>query len=201
MKHKELAERIGNIDDRLIQEAACFSGGGKEKESMFKRIVAAAAVLALMVCSGTVGALAFARETVVEIPVEQETVKLDQIGLTLILPDEWKDRYAVQVDEDGTYTVFSKAIKEKNAEAGLEMGMLFYIMKWDAAMTSKEFEDSGLDLAACQYLFSTSGSTYVLYYASDVQYDPEDPAQEMEFQDMTQGIKDIQFVVDNAVIW
>ena len=61
----------------------------------FRRFLAAAAVLALMAASFTVGALAFSRE----VPVEQETIELPGIGLTLILPDSWKGRYEVEKDE------------------------------------------------------------------------------------------------------
>lgn len=32
----------------------------------------------------------------VEVPVEQETVNFEDIGLTLILPGTWKDQYATE---------------------------------------------------------------------------------------------------------
>lgn len=54
-----------------------------------------------MVCSFCVGAFAFARETVVEVPIEQETLTIEELGLTLILPDSWKGRYALMQDELG----------------------------------------------------------------------------------------------------
>ena len=64
--------------------------------------VAAAAVMALMACSFCAGAAAYTKEVVVEVPVEQETITLEGAGLTLILPDSWKDKYCVEFSADGT---------------------------------------------------------------------------------------------------
>jgi len=50
------------------------------------------AIAVLMVWSGIVGAVAFGEETVIEVPVEQETIEIEEIGLTLILPDSWKGK-------------------------------------------------------------------------------------------------------------
>lgn len=55
-----------------------------------------AAALVLMVSGFGVGAIAFARETIVDVPVEQETLELEGINLTLILPDSWKGQYSVE---------------------------------------------------------------------------------------------------------
>ena len=101
MKKEQLAKRIGNIDDRLVQEAGRFQDRGRRRRNgIFRKVLAAAAVLALMVCSGAVGAVAFAQEIVVEVPVQQETVTFEEIGITLILPDSWKGHYEVV---EGTY--------------------------------------------------------------------------------------------------
>ena len=54
-----------------------------------------------MICSGAVGAIAFSSETIVEVPAEQETIELEAIGLTLILPDSWEGKYGVEMDADG----------------------------------------------------------------------------------------------------
>ena len=48
-----------------------------------------------MMCSFGVGAVSFAKETIVEVPVDQEAIPIDEIGLTVILPDEWKGKYGV----------------------------------------------------------------------------------------------------------
>ena len=76
----------------------------------FRWFLAAAAVLALMAASFTVGALAFSRE----VPVEQETIELPGIGLTLILPDSWKGRYEVEKDERESWCrVYARSVLEK----------------------------------------------------------------------------------------
>ena len=85
MNERQFADRIGNIDDRLVEEARYLRyrrGGG------LRRFLAVAVAAALMAASFTVGALAFSRE----VPAEQETIELPGIGLTLILPDSWKGR-------------------------------------------------------------------------------------------------------------
>ena len=96
MTSKQLSDRIGNIDDRLVQQTEQGPNNGgqsqiQKKETVimrqkkgFKSLVAVAAVIALMVCSFCVGAVAFAKEIVVEVPVEQETIEIEEIGLTLI---------------------------------------------------------------------------------------------------------------------
>lgn len=61
----------------------------------WRKVTAAAAVLALMLCSGAIGALAFSGEKVVEVPVEHEMLTMDEIGLTLFFPDSWQGRYKV----------------------------------------------------------------------------------------------------------
>lgn len=72
MNRKQLSDRIGNIDDRLVQQAADMSDHARRRRKKFlKRLVSAAAVLVLMACSGAVGALAFSRETITEVPVQQ----------------------------------------------------------------------------------------------------------------------------------
>ena len=58
MNERQFADRIGNIDDRLVEEARYRRyrrGGG------LRRFLAVAVVAALMAASFTVGALAFSR--------------------------------------------------------------------------------------------------------------------------------------------
>ena len=94
MKKEQLSERIGNVDDRFIEEAEHTPNYAQRHQYKgIKRFSAIAAILVLMVCSFGVGAVSFAKETIVEIPIEQEMITLDEIGLTVILPDEWKGKY------------------------------------------------------------------------------------------------------------
>ena len=90
MNAKQFAEYIGNIDDRLVAQAEQLPRyAALERRKRLRRLLATAAVLVLMVSSFGAGALAFSRETVVEVPAELETVTLAEIGVTLLLPDSW----------------------------------------------------------------------------------------------------------------
>lgn len=114
MKKEQLAEYIGNMDDRFVQQAEHVPNYARQhRQKRLKRFTAIAAVIALMICSFTVGAAAFAKETVIEVPVEQETIEIKEIGLTLILPDSWKGKYALEHDDDfKEYYIYDPAIRE-----------------------------------------------------------------------------------------
>ena len=121
-------ERYLAMEKRKVYRQAGIGG--------FRRFLAAAAVLALMAASFTVGALAFSRE----VPVEQETIELPGIGLTLILPDSWKGRYEVEKDEGESWCrVYARSVLEKNPEWG---GALFYVDRsYDRPMTPEELDE------------------------------------------------------------
>ena len=168
--------------------------------STIRRFIAAASAFALMACSFSAGALAFARETVVEVPVEQETAVLKEINLTLIFPDEWKGKYAIEKDGQN-YIVYHTQIRE-NVSAGIDAfdgGVLFYIACYGESMTPEQFVEKGYDFVRYRYLFSTSDKTYILCYPGDVQWNPENPEQETEYLGMEEEIKDIKFVVDDIL--
>ena len=75
MNRKQLAEHIGNIDDRLVAQAEHIPNyAALRRRKWVRQLLATAAVLALMISSFSVGALAFARETVVEVPAEQKAL-------------------------------------------------------------------------------------------------------------------------------
>ena len=96
MNSRKMAERIGNVDDRLVQQAQNIPNyGAKRRNKLMRRLSLCAAALLLMVCSFAAGTAVSAKEPqkTVEGP---ETVFLEEIGLTLILPDAWKDGYAVE---------------------------------------------------------------------------------------------------------
>ena len=77
MNKEQLSQRIGNMDDRLVVQAEHVPSYGRQRRSSLRRKIAGiAAVIVLMACSGAVGALAFSRETVREVPAQQETVEL-----------------------------------------------------------------------------------------------------------------------------
>ena len=116
--------------------------------------------------------------------------------LTLILPDSWKGRYEVEKDEGESWCrVYARSVLEKNPEWG---GALFYVDRsYDRPMTPEELDE--ISPIACRYLFSTAGGTYSMNYASDVQWNLEDPEQEREYRQMQEEISQIRFLVDGIL--
>lgn len=202
MNEKQFSDRIGNVNDKLVQQAEQTPNYGREhRKRGIRQLVAIAATIALMVCSFTVGALTFAKETIVEVPVEQETITIEEIGLTLILPDSWKGKYAFEQDNDfKEYHVYNPAIREAmggDSETLLSGGMLFYLKLWDEQLTKEQVDAGGeWDYAGCRYVMTTKNGTYLLYYASDLQFTQETMD---EYRQMESEISDIRFVVDNAL--
>lgn len=136
-----------------------------------------------------------------EVPVEQETIELKEIGLTLILPDNWKDKYALEYDADfKEYYIYNPDIREAmggNSETLLSGGMLFYLKLWDEQLTKEQVDAGGeWSYAKCEYVMTTQNGTYLLYYASDVQFTPETME---EYRQMESEISNIQFVVGNVI--
>ena len=201
MNPKQLSDRIENIDDRLVQQAQQIPNYARQhRKGRLRSWTAAAACIALMACSFCVGAFAFARETVVEVPIEQETLTIEALGLTLILPDSWKGRYALEQSEFAeVYQVYNPAIRKAlvGDDESLTGGMLFYIRRWDEQLTKEQVDAGGeWDYALCRYIMTTKDGTYLLYYASDVQCTPETMG---EYRQMESEIGSIRFVVDNAL--
>lgn len=183
MNERQFADRIGNIDGRLVEGTSRLRRKGSGGP---RRILAAAAVAALMAVSFTAGALAFAREA--------PTIELPEIGLTLILPDSWKDLYGVEVNEGVTW-VYVKPIREKDPVWG---GTLFYVDRsYDRPMTPEELYD--ISPVPCRYLFSTEKGTYSINYASDVQWNTEDPDQDALYHRMMSESEQIRFIVDGVL--
>ena len=136
-----------------------------------------------------------------EVPVEQETIELKEIGLTLILPDSWKGKYALEYDADfKEYYIYNPDIREAmggNSETLLSGGMLFYLKLWDEQLTKEQVDAGGeWSYAKCEYVMTTQNGTYLLYYASDVQFTPETME---EYRQMESEISNIQFVVGNVI--
>lgn len=205
MKKEQLAERIGNIDDRLVQEAGQIHNHGR-RNGIFRKIMAAAAIVALMVCSGTVGAVAFAKEIVVEVPVPQETIALEEIGITLILPDSWKGRYEVVKGVYGPHETLMWDVCVKSvydapeASDGVNYtGTLFSVIQYaDYSMSAGEFAEEGI-AGIGRYLFSTENATYAIMYTTDVQFDLDNPQQAEEFSALEQTVREIQVVLDGRL--
>ena len=200
MNKKQFSEHIGNIDDRLIKQAENIPNYAvQHRNKRIRQFLATAAVFVLMISSFSAGAIVFAREIIVEVPAEQETLELEGVDLTLILPEYWKGQYAV--DKNGTnFVVYNPQIKEAVSDGTdiLDGGVLFTIVCYEESMTEEQFIENGLDFTAYRYLLATRDKTYILHYASDVQYDPSDPKQEKLYQEMMSEIGDIQIVLNHT---
>lgn len=200
MNKKQLSERIGNIDESLISQAEKIPNyEALHRQKRRRQLLAAVVALVFMISGFTLGATVFAREVIVKVPEKQETLKLDGVELTLILPDSWAGQYAVE--KNGiNYVIYNPQIKEavSDGENILDGGVLFTIVCYEESMTEEQFIENGLDFTAYRYILATSRRTYILHYASDVQYNPADSEQERLYQKMMSDIKDIQFVINNV---
>lgn len=210
MNKKQLAEHIGNIDSELVQQAQTIPNYAAQRRIIrFRRLATAAAALLLMVSSFSAGAIAFAREIIIEVPAEQETVELKEIGLTLILPDSWKGKYEVIQDTFEPYnspmwefcvkSVYDAKIPTDESGEVLYRGTLFYVFQYeDYGMSTEEFEECGI-AGIGRYLFATENATYVIMYTTDLQFDPENPEHLDDWNALEQSEQDIRFVVDNIL--
>lgn len=199
MNQKQLFEHIGNIDDRLIEQAEKIPNYQKlHQRKTIRHFLSAAAALVLMVCSFSAGAFAFSHEA--KVSVEQELVTLEEINLSFLFPNDWKGKYFIEKNGQN-YIVYHTRIREDVSEGidPFDGGVLFYIVCYEEAMTPEQFMEKGLDFVAYRYLFSTIDKTYILCYPSDVQWDPADPEQEAEYLQMGSEIKDIRFIADNIL--
>ena len=159
------------------------------------------AVLILAACGFCIGAFVLLCPTSKNPDTQQEAVTLEEIGLTLIFPDSWRGKYSI-TENDGNYVIYNTQIREAVSQGidAFDGGVLFYIVCYEEVMTPEQFVENGYDYTGYRYLFSTDDSTYILYYASDVQWDTQDPEQEAEYTQMVSEIKDIEFIVDAALM-
>lgn len=195
MNERQLASHIGEIDDALVQQAQTVPNyAAQHKQVRKKKFFTIVASFVLMLCSFTMGATAFAREIVVEVPEKQEILELEEANLTMIMPDSWAGEYAIQRDGQ-SYIIYNPQIREQS-EYG---GALFYIICYDEAMTEAQFIENGLDYTAYRYLLATEDKTYIFYHVSDVQYDPSNPEQIQLYEQLIQSINEIQFIVQDLL--
>lgn len=201
MNAKQLADRIGNLDDALIQQAQHTPNYARaRRQDRARRLMATAAVLLLMATSFTAGALACSTETVIQVPAAQEHLVLPDLGITFILPDDWHGHYALEATAmPENYRVYCPEVRAAMEElSGIpdEGGVLFYIVRIDEPLTPEQTENGQWSFAANRFLFATKDSTYLLYFASDVQFTPETEAL---YRKLEQQIQQIRIIVDNPL--
>ena len=234
MAHREEAPIPSGLENRLeeiyrqleetSQEPKTEDLPARRRAFTAARMAAFAAVLALCLGSMALGALAFSTERITEVevpvkvPVEREIIVLEEIGLSLILPDNWRDRYVVLPQKSGSGChVYVKLIYDWYMEVGLDDGFdpgyghLFSVTHCDdTPMTPEEFYAQGGHAAT--YLLSTEDGTYCVGYPTDVQW-PMPPiyppsaaekttaeqvaAMEQEYLAMEDEIADIQVVLNH----
>ena len=141
-----------------------------------------------------------------EVSTEQERVVLEEIGVTLILPDSWKGKYEVieGICEPYNSTMWEFCVKSiydaqtpiDESEQVVYRGTLFAIFQYaDYFMSEEEFEQSGI-AGIGRYLFATENATYAVMHTTDMQYDWNNTGQKEEWNAMEQSIQDIQFVIE-----
>lgn len=206
MNQMQFLKQLECMDDRLVQRAQQLPNYALAyRRRRMRRLCAAAAVLVLTIGSFSAGALAFSRETIVEVPAQQEIVTLEELELALILPDEWKERYVVIEDrfvptastmwEFCVKSVYEAGQAAEKAGNFPYRGTLFTVFRYaDRAMSAEEFQSG--DIAGIgRYLFATEDATYAILYATDVQFDPADPAQQAEWNALQQSADEIQLLI------
>ena len=191
----KLSDRMGNTDDQLSQQvSSCTPMRPGKKRSM---LVFPAVTIVLIICSFYAGTLT---QPVEEVPVEPEIIYMEEIGLTLILPDSWKGKYAWAKSRDvRTYSVYHPGIRAAMSGDSEPFygGTLFHIRLWDTPLTKEQLEAGGeWEYSKYQYIMTTQNGTYLLYYASDVQFTPETRE---EYQRMEAEISDIRFMADHVL--
>ena len=210
MNAQQFSERIGDLDDRLIEQAQTVPNFARQRRrAVWKRAVSLAAVIALMVCSGAVGAVAFGRETSREESAQRETVELAEIGVTLVLPESWAGKYRVV---QGTFEPYGSPMWEVcvrsvydarvplGSSGGLfYRGTLFTVFQCaDHSLSAEEFAQGSL-AGIGQYLFATQNATYAVLYAGDIQADPAHKEQLAEWQAMAQTVREVQFLLTDVL--
>ncbi len=121
-------------------------------------------------------------------------------GLTLLLPDGWQGQCGVETDQragETYYRVYHKGIRDAfMAQLGNDSGgVLFSVMKVsDEPLTEAQVNaDSGFSTSHNRYITAKEGGTYLLFYASDVQFTEDTMALYRRFESQ---IENIQFVVE-----
>ena len=182
MTARELAENVGNIDQRLIEGAGQAPNYGRRRRTgRLRRTLALAAAAVLMTASFAAGALSGDRRP--------ETIPIPETGLTVVLPESWRGKCGYDI-QNGALGVYLRAAR--TGEGLDDAGYLFTVECRQGSC------DPAADFAARQYVIaSTPKETYFLILPSDVQYDPNDAAVAQEYLNMSQQIGEVQVLLSD----
>lgn len=188
MNERQLSDRIGNVDDRLVQQVAQMTDHRQaRRKRRLHQFAAAAAVAALMICSFCIGALAFSKEIYLE--KKQEILEIGAFGISLILPDEWAGKYGCDRLAGGDICVYSLAAREDGTD---HAGALFWVERVDGQYPMDfSYAQPGYTIAA------GDRDTYRLVLASDVQYDSSDSRIAGEYEALYDSIPQIRILLSD----
>ena len=180
MTARELAENMGNIDQRLIESAGQAPNYGRRRRPRrLRRAVALAAAAVRLTASCAAGALSGGRGP--------ETIPIPETGLTVVLPENWRGKCGYDI-QNGALGVYLRAAR--TGEGLDDAGYLFTVECRQGSC------DPAADFAARQYVIaSTPKETYFLILPSDVQYDPNDAAVAQEYLNMSKQIGEVQVLL------
>jgi len=196
MKPNQFSHRIGNIEDRLVEQAENVPNFRRKRQNRsLMRVASIAAVLVLMVGSFAVGAIAMAKETIIYVETEQEIIKVGDSGITLILPDTWKDKYGYEYsDSQSSYSYLDVYHIATRESLGYD-GKLFQVA-WveERYPMDYRYPEPGFTIAL------TETHTYRMIYPSDVQVDINNPEAWAEYDELYADIKNIEIVMTSQML-
>lgn len=191
MNEKQFSDRIGNVNDQFVRQAERIPNYREEhRRRRIRQFAAIAAVIALMVCSFSVGALAFAEKIYVE--KEQEIIDIGDFGISLILPDEWAGKYGYDILDDGDISVYCLAAQEDGTNL---KGTLFWVECIDGQFPMDfSYAQPGYTIA------TTATHTYRLVMASDVQYNSSNAQIADEYLSLYDSIPQIRILLSDWLV-
>lgn len=202
MNREQLSERIGNIDDRLVQQAERIPNYRRRQwRKRIGQLAACAAALVLMAGSFAMGMMVQADRTVTRDPAGIGIIDLtDELGIEMLLPESWRDDwdggFGVDARQDGSYGIYSREIRSaymtSSDNAFIQGGILFYVVRLPGQLSEEQIREKGEK--GCVYIAATGEYTYLLYYENGVQYTPD--TEEKYFR-MQSEIKEIQFIISD----
>lgn len=182
MKPEQFSHRIGNIEDRLVEQSKKTPNFGRQHRTRnIRRMTSVAAIVALMVCSFAIGAFAAQKEP--------ETIVIGDSGISLILPDEWSGKYGYDIDGNNIAVYHLTTHEDKDSD-WYGQGYLFWIACVEGQLPMDYvYPEPGYTIA------TTATHTYRLIMASDVQYDPANDAAAKEYIFLSNNISKIQILL------